>query len=122
MALGATQDHKDSAVLVEADLKELAESLGQILRLLAALVAQDLNNQSAAIGSHLRVGLSTRMNIDLHDEILRPYISNGPATPLSRFRVFAIARTRVVPCNRASPVDLTFGSVHQIRRVAFSGD
>jgi hypothetical protein len=33
MALGATQDHKDSAVLVEADLKELAESLGQILRL-----------------------------------------------------------------------------------------
>jgi hypothetical protein len=32
MALGATQDHKDSAVLVEADLKELAESLGQILR------------------------------------------------------------------------------------------
>ena len=41
MALGATQDHKDSAVLVEADLKELAESLGQILRLLAPLVAQD---------------------------------------------------------------------------------
>jgi hypothetical protein len=32
MALGATQDHKDSAVLVEADLKELAESLGQVLR------------------------------------------------------------------------------------------
>jgi hypothetical protein len=47
MALGATQDHKDSAVLVEADLKELAESLGQILRL-RTRSAQDDNLDSIA--------------------------------------------------------------------------
>jgi hypothetical protein len=32
MALRATQDHKDSAILAGSNLKDLAESLGQILR------------------------------------------------------------------------------------------
>jgi hypothetical protein len=56
MALGATRDHKDSAVLVEADLKELAESLGQVLRLPPAFFRSAEKSVRSLRMTELRLG------------------------------------------------------------------